>query len=84
MHEIAYTSQQHNHDTHLLTESQSEYVIYLSKYGFVIVNDCIPYIIENDIFLIYSEIVMSRDWQMAWNHDIQNELSVHQPSIDYG
>ena len=31
------------------------------KYEFVIEIDDAPYTIENDVFLIYSEIVMSRD-----------------------
>ena len=51
----------HDHDTHLLIEGQSECVMYHSKYEFIIVNDDTPYIIENDDFLTYSMIVMSRD-----------------------
>ena len=51
----------HNHDTYLLIEGQFECVMYHSKYEFVIENDDTPYIIEKNIFLTYSEIVMSRD-----------------------
>ena len=56
-----YSLMRHNHDIHLLTEGQSECIMYHSKYDFVIVNDCTPYIIVNDIFLTYSKIVMSTD-----------------------
>ena len=61
----------HNHDTHFLIKGQFEWVMYLLKYEFIIENDDTLYIIENDVFLIYSKIVMSRD--SDWNHKIQNE-----------
>ena len=69
----------HNQDTHLLTEGQSECVVYHSKYGLVIKNDNIPYIIEYDFFLTYSKIVMSRD-SNSWLEIIIFEINI--PNIN--
>ena len=51
----------HNHDTHLLFESQSECAIYHLEMNFIIKNDNESYIIENDDPMTYLKIVMSRD-----------------------
>ena len=65
----------HNYDTHLLIEGQSECVMYHSKYEFVIENDDTPYIIENDIFLIYLKIIMSRDSD-RWLETMISEMNL--------
>ena len=44
------------------------------KYGFVIENDNIPYTIENDIFLIYSKIIMSRD-SGSWSEIMTSKIN---------
>ena len=44
------------------------------KYEFVIENDDTPYIIKNDVFLIHSEIVMSRDSD-SWLEIITSKMN---------
>ena len=51
--------------------------MYHSKYDFIIENDNTLYIIENDVFLIFSEIVMSRDSNRCMTSEM-NSLYINQ------